>query len=70
MIVIPCKKNRIHYFEQDVHIYKERNYSERFFNRIKGGRRVATRFDKTAAMFLGGLTLVGICSGSNLKKTP
>ncbi|HAT2115972.1 TPA: IS5 family transposase [Legionella pneumophila] len=58
--VIPCKKNRIHYFEHDVHIYKERNYIERFFNRIKGFRRIATRFDKTAAMFLGGLTLVGI----------
>ncbi|MGL6029579.1 MAG: transposase, partial [Legionella sp.] len=39
---------------------KERNYVERFFNRIKSFRRIATRYDKTAAMFLGALTLVSI----------
>lgn len=29
---------------------------ERFFNRVKSFRRIATRFDKTAVMFLGTLT--------------
>ncbi len=43
-----------------IHIYKERNYIERFFNRIKSFRRIATRYDKTAVMFLGSLTLVSI----------
>ena len=60
MAVIPCKKNRIEHIEHDAHIYKERNNIERFFNRIKGFRRIATRYDKTAAMFLGALTVVSI----------
>lgn len=46
--------------EYDTHFYKERNVIERFFNRIKHFRRVATRYDKTALMFLGALTLTGI----------
>lgn len=58
--VIPCKKNRTRPIEHDVYIYKERNYIERFFNRIKGFRRIATRYDKTALMFLGSLTIVSI----------
>ncbi len=58
--VIPSKKNRLIPIEHDRHIYKERNFIERFFNRIKGFRCIATRYDKTAAMFLGALTVVGI----------
>ncbi|HAT7955662.1 TPA: IS5 family transposase, partial [Legionella pneumophila] len=58
--VIPSKKNRILLIEHDTHIYKERNYVERFFNRVKSFRRIATRYDKTAVMFLGALTLVSI----------
>ncbi len=58
--VIPSKKNRIIPIKHDIHIYKERNYIERFFNRIKSFRRIATRYDKTAVMFLGSLTLVSI----------
>jgi len=58
--VIPSKKNRILFIEHDAHIYKERNHIERFFNRIKGFRRIATRYDKTATMFLGALTVISI----------
>lgn len=58
--VIPGKKNRRVPVEYDRHIYKERNFVERFFNRIKQFRRIATRYDKTAIMFLGAVTLVGI----------
>lgn len=58
--VIPGKKNRLKQVEYDTHIYKERKVIERFFNRIKHFRRVATRYDKTAFMFLGALTLTGI----------
>ena len=58
--VIPSKKNRCVLIEHDPHIYKERNHVERFFNRIKGFRRIATRYDKTAVMFLGALTVVSI----------
>lgn len=58
--VIPGKKNRVVTIEYDKHIYKERNCVERFFSRIKHFRRVATRYDKTHAMFLGGLLLISI----------
>jgi transposase len=51
--VIPPKKNRIFKREYDKHLYKERNLAERFINRIKQYRRVATRYEKTARNFLG-----------------
>ena len=35
--------------------YKQRNKAERLFNKLKGYRAVATRYDKLAAMFLGGV---------------
>lgn len=58
--VIPGKKNRIVKIEYDFHIYKERNFIERFFNRIENFRRIATRYDKTAIMFMGALFVTGI----------
>ena len=51
--VIPPKKNRIVKRDYDKHLYKERNLAERFINRIKQYRRVATRYEKTARNFLG-----------------
>jgi transposase len=51
--VIPPKKNRIIQRDYDKHTYKERNLAERFINRIKQYRRVATRYEKTARNFLG-----------------
>jgi len=51
--VIPPKKNRIIERKYDKHLYKERNLAERFINRIKQYRRVATRYEKTAHNFLG-----------------
>jgi transposase len=50
--VIPPKKNRIAQRDSDKHTYKERNLAERFINRIKQYRRVATRYEKTARNFL------------------
>jgi transposase len=46
--VIPPKKNRKIKREYDKHLYQERNLAERFINRIKQYRRVATRYEKTA----------------------
>ncbi len=51
--VIPPKSNRIIKREYDKTLYKERNLAERFINRIKQNRRVATRYEKTARNFLG-----------------
>ena len=38
-------------------LYKERNRVERFFNRIKHFRAVATRYDKLAENYLAGVQL-------------
>ncbi len=50
---IPARRNRTAKVEYDRHLYKERNVVERYFARIKQYRRVATRYDKKAANFLG-----------------
>jgi putative transposase len=50
---IPSRKNRKVPVAYDRHLYQERNVVERYFARIKQYRRVATRFDKKAANFLG-----------------
>lgn len=50
---IPPRKNRVVPIEYDRHLYRERNVVERYFAHIKQYRRVATRYDKKAANFLG-----------------
>jgi transposase len=50
--VIPPRSNLKDQREYDHHLYKERNLVERFLNRIKQFRRVATRYEKTARNFL------------------
>jgi transposase len=51
-VVIPSRKNRKQPRSIDLDLYKERNLIERFVNRIKHYRRVATRYEKTARNFL------------------
>lgn len=57
-VVIPPKKNRKIQREYDSHVYKERHLIECFFGKIKHFRRVFSRFDKTAAAFMGFLNFV------------
>ena len=52
-VVIPSKKNRLCCRLIDRVRYRQRNYVERFFGRLKDFRRLATRYEKTAASFLG-----------------
>lgn len=40
--------------------YRRRNLAERFVNRVKHFRRVATRYEKTARNFLGFVQLAGL----------
>jgi transposase len=42
------------------HLYRARNLIERFFNKIKQCRRVATRYDKLAANYLAFVKLASI----------
>jgi len=57
---IPPKSNRTNQREYDKVLYKERNLVERFFNKLKHYRRLATRYEKTARNFLAMLTLAAL----------
>ena len=59
-VVIPPKRNRKTQRDYDVELYKERNIIERFFNKLKQFRRVATRYDKLLANFMGFVKLAAI----------
>ncbi len=50
--MIPPRKNRTEQREYNKDIYKNRNQIERFFNRLKQFRRIATRYDKLLFSFL------------------
>jgi len=44
----------------DLQIYRQRNLVERFFNKLKHFRRIATRFDKLARNYLAAVLLAAI----------
>lgn len=50
--VIPSKSNRRIPRDYDRHLYKERHLVECFFHKIKQFRRLFSRFDKTAEVYL------------------
>jgi transposase len=56
--VIPPKTNRKVQRDCDFALYGERNLIERFFNKIKHFRAIATRYDKLARNFLAAVQLV------------
>jgi len=49
--VVPPNPNRLLPWEYDRFIYRRRNEVERLFRRLKGFRRVFSRFDKLDLMF-------------------
>jgi transposase len=51
--VVPPKSNRKEPWEYDKELYKRRNVVERLFRRIKGFRRVFTRYEKLDVMYMG-----------------
>ena len=51
--VVPPSRRRIDPWEHDLEVYRRRNEVERLFRRLKGFRRVFTRFEKLDAIFLG-----------------
>jgi transposase len=57
--VIPPRSNRNRPRKVDWHRYKARNLVERFFNRLKQFRRLATRYDKLAKRFNAFLHIAG-----------
>ena len=57
---IKPSKNRKTRKRYDKQRYKNRNQVERFFNRIKQCRRVATRYEKTIENFVGFIWLAAL----------
>jgi transposase len=57
---IPPKRNRKDPICFSAYLYRARNLIERFFNKIKQCRRVATRYDKLAATYLAFIKLASI----------
>jgi transposase len=59
-VVIPSKSNRKKKIRYDKQAYKNRNFVERCFCRLKDRRRIATRYDKLAQNFFSALCFVAI----------
>lgn len=58
--VIPPKKSRKVPIDYDAERYKFREKVERFFNRLKQFRRVATRYDKLGKFYLAFVHLTAV----------
>ena len=50
--VVPPNPNRVEPWEYDRVTYRRRNEVERLFRRLKGYRRIFTRYDKLDVLFL------------------
>ena len=51
--VVPPNPNRLKPWEYDRMVYRRRNEVERLFRRLKGYRRIFSRFDKLDVLFIG-----------------
>ena len=60
--VVPPSQRRLKPWQYD----KQRNEVERLFRRLKGFRRVFTRYDKLDVMFIGIITFALIIDGLRL----
>jgi len=65
--VVPPKSNRIEPWEYDRALYKKRNEIERLFRRLKGFRRIFSRFEKLDVVFVAFLYFsLAVSSGNFL----
>jgi len=56
--VVPPRRNRRNMGPYDKSIYKARNLVERFFQKIKNFRRIATRYERLSRNYMAMLQLV------------
>jgi transposase len=61
--VVPPKNNRITAWEYNKAMYKRRNEIERLFRRLKGFRRIFSRFEKLDVMFMAFINFALIADG-------
>ena len=59
---IPPRKGRKRPATYCTRQYRRRNAVERFFGRIKDWRRIATRYDRCADLFMAAITIAAIVS--------
>jgi transposase len=64
--VVPPLKTRVDPWEYDRELYKRRNEVERLFRRLKGFRRIFSRFEKLDVMFIGFINFALIADGLRL----
>jgi transposase len=64
--IVPPLKTRIEPWEYDRDMYKRRNEVERLFGRLKGFRRIFSRFEKLDLMFLGFVSFALVADGLRL----
>src|SRR4249920_1091930 len=61
--VVPPKQNRVTPWEYNRAMYKRRNEIERLFRRLKGFRRIFSRFEKLDVMFMAFINFALIADG-------
>jgi len=61
--VVPPKSTRISAWHYDRAMYRRRNEIERLFRRLKGFRRIFSRFDKLDVMFMAFINFALIVDG-------
>jgi transposase len=61
--VVPPKANRVTPWEYNRAMYKRRNEIERLFRRLKGFRRIFSRFEKLDVMFMAFINFALIADG-------
>jgi len=61
--VVPPKQNRLTAWKYDRAMYKRRNEIERLFRRLKGFRRIFSRFEKLDVMFVAFIYFALIVDG-------
>ena len=61
--VVPPLRTRLDPWEYDREMYKRRNEIERPFRRLKGFRRIFSRFEKLDLVFLGFIVFALIVDG-------
>ena len=68
--VVPPMSRRINTWEYNKELYKRRNEVERLFRRLKGFRRIFSRFDKLDVLFLGFILVALIFDALRSVNTP
>ena len=68
--VVPPTRNRVEPWQYNRLMYKRRNEIERLFRRLKGFRRIFSRFDKLDVMFVAFIHFALIIEAMRSVNTP